>query len=118
MAIDSKELEDFMPATELEWSDTAIARMKNVPFFVRKSVVRGIEQYAKDNNLEILARIVSTSVQGCKADTMGLGPIGASQKALERAKLTIKDIDIVELNEAFASQSLACIKDLQKEGHF
>ena len=43
---------------------------------------------------------------------MGLGPIGASQKALERAKLTIKDIDIVELNEAFASQSLACIKDL------
>ena len=44
---------------------------------------------------------------------MGLGPIGASQKALERAKLTIKDIDIVELNEAFASQSLACIKDLQ-----
>ena len=70
------------------------------------------EQYAKDNNLDILARIVSTSVQGCKADTMGLGPIGASQKALKRAKLTIKDIDIVELNEAFASQSLACIKDL------
>ena len=71
------------------------------------------EQYAKDNNLEILAKIVSTSVQGCKADTMGLGPIGATQKALERAKLSIKDIDIVELNEAFASQSLACIKDLQ-----
>ena len=43
---------------------------------------------------------------------MGLGPIGASQKALKRASLTIKDIDIVELNEAFASQSLACIRDL------
>ena len=71
------------------------------------------EQYAKDNNLEILAKIVSTSVQGCKADTMGLGPIGATQKALKRAKLSMKDIDIVELNEAFASQSLACIKDLQ-----
>ena len=71
------------------------------------------EQYAKDNNLEILARIVSTAVQGCKADTMGLGPIGASQKALTRAKLTMKDIDIVEINEAFASQSLACIKDLE-----
>jgi acetyl-CoA acyltransferase len=70
------------------------------------------EQYAKDNNLEILARIVSTAVQGCKADTMGLGPIGASQKALERAKLTIKDIDIIELNEAFASQSVAIIKEL------
>ena len=70
------------------------------------------EQYAKNNNLNILAKIVSTSVQGCKADTMGLGPIGASQKALERADLNIKDIDIIELNEAFASQSLACIKDL------
>jgi acetyl-CoA acyltransferase len=71
------------------------------------------EEYAKDNNLEILGRIVSTSVQGCKADTMGLGPIGATQKALARAKLSINDIDIVELNEAFASQSLACIKDLK-----
>ena len=70
------------------------------------------EQFAKDNNLEILARIVSTSVQGCVPELMGLGPIGASQKALKRANLTIKNIDIVELNEAFASQSLACMKDL------
>jgi chlorite dismutase len=54
MAIDSKELDDFMPATELEWSDTAIARMKNVPFFVRKSVVRGIEQYAKDKAIALI----------------------------------------------------------------
>ncbi|MBT7271847.1 MAG: chlorite dismutase [Nitrospina sp.] len=54
MAIDSKELDDFMPATELEWSDTAIARMKNVPFFVRKSVVRGIEQYAKDKAVALI----------------------------------------------------------------
>jgi acetyl-CoA acyltransferase len=71
------------------------------------------EQYAKDNNLDILGRIVSTSVQGCAPEFMGLGPIGASNKALERAKLSIQDIDIVELNEAFASQSLACIKDLE-----
>ena len=70
------------------------------------------EQFAKDNNLDILARIVSTSVQGCDPDVMGLGPIGASQKALKRANLNINDIDIIELNEAFASQSLACIKDL------
>jgi len=70
------------------------------------------EQFAKDNNLEILARIVSTGVQGCTPELMGLGPIGASIKVLERAKLSIQDIDIVELNEAFASQSLACIKDL------
>ena len=73
------------------------------------------EQYAKDNNLDILGRIVSTSVQGCAPEFMGLGPIGASKKALERAKLSIKDIDIIEINEAFASQSLACIKDLEME---
>ena len=70
------------------------------------------EKFAKDNNLDILARIITTSVDGCEPELMGLGPIGASQKALKRASLTIKDIDIVELNEAFASQSLACIRDL------
>ena len=71
------------------------------------------ENYAKENNLEILGRIVSTAVEGCEANYMGLGPIGASKKALQRANLTIDKIDIVELNEAFASQSLACIKDLK-----
>jgi acetyl-CoA acyltransferase len=70
------------------------------------------EQYAKDNNLDILGRIVSTAIEGCRPELMGLGPIGASRKVLKRANLSIKDIDIVELNEAFASQSLACIKDL------
>jgi len=71
------------------------------------------ENYAKENNLEILGRIVSTAVEGCEPNYMGLGPIGASKKALQRANLTIDKIDIVELNEAFASQSLACIKDLK-----
>ena len=73
------------------------------------------EEYAKENKLDILARIVSTAVQGCAPEVMGLGPIGASVKALKRAGLTIKDIDIIELNEAFASQSLACIRDLNIE---
>jgi len=71
------------------------------------------ENYAKENNLEILGKIVSTAVEGCEPNYMGLGPIGASKKALQRASLTIDEIDIVELNEAFASQSLACIKDLK-----
>ena len=71
------------------------------------------EEYAKSNKLDILARIVSTSVQGCAPEVMGLGPIGATIKALKRADLKIKDIDIIELNEAFSSQSLACIKDLE-----
>ena len=70
------------------------------------------EEYAKKNNLNILAKIISTATQGCPPELMGLGPIDASKKALKRANLSIKDIDIFELNEAFASQSLACIKDL------
>ena len=70
------------------------------------------ENYAKKNNLPILAKIISTAVNGCPPELMGLGPIGASKKALKRANLDIKDMDIIELNEAFASQSLACIKDL------
>jgi len=73
------------------------------------------EEYAKVNNLDIIAKIVSTAVQGCAPEVMGLGPIEATKKALSRAGLLIKDIDIVELNEAFASQSLACIKDLNIE---
>ena len=70
------------------------------------------ENYAKKNNLPILAKIISTAVNGCPPELMGLGPIGATNKALKRANLDIKDIDIIELNEAFASQSLACMKDL------
>ena len=62
--------------------------------------------------MDILGRIVSTAVEGCDPNFMGLGPIGATRKALYRANLSIKDIDIIEINEAFASQSLACIKDL------
>ncbi len=73
------------------------------------------EEYAKKNNLNILARIKSTAVVGCPPELMGLGPINASKKALKRANLSINDIDIVELNEAFASQSIACIKELNMD---
>ena len=71
------------------------------------------EEYAKSNNLPIIAKIKSIGVQGCSPELMGLGPINASKKALKRAGLKINDIDIVELNEAFASQSIACIKELE-----
>ena len=70
------------------------------------------EDYAKRNKLEPLARIKSIAVAGCAPEIMGIGPVAATQKALKRAGLTIKDIDIIELNEAFASQALACIGDL------
>lgn len=71
------------------------------------------EAFARANNLPILARIKSVSVAGCAPEVMGLGPIAATQKALERAGLKADALDVVELNEAFASQTLACIKDLQ-----
>jgi acetyl-CoA acyltransferase len=70
------------------------------------------EDYARAHNLPIMARIKSIAVGGCLPEIMGIGPVVASKKALQRAGLTIKDIDIIELNEAFASQSLACIRDL------
>jgi acetyl-CoA acetyltransferase family protein len=70
------------------------------------------EEYARAHNLPILARIKSVAISGCAPETMGLGPILSSQKALERAGITAADLDVVELNEAFASQALACIKDL------
>ncbi|MFN8524742.1 MAG: thiolase family protein [Chloroflexota bacterium] len=59
-----------------------------------------------------LARIVSTAVAGVEPACMGVGPIPASRRALERARLTVSDIDLVELNEAFAAQSIACVRGL------
>ncbi len=70
------------------------------------------EDYARAHGLPILARIKSVAISGCAPETMGLGPILSSQKALERAGIAASDLDVVELNEAFASQALACIKDL------
>ncbi len=70
------------------------------------------EDYAKRKNLEPIARLKSIAVAGCAPDIMGIGPVVASQKALARAGLKIKDIDVVELNEAFSSQALACMREL------
>ena len=60
-----------------------------------------------------LARIVTTAVAGVDPSCMGLGPIPATKKALKRAGLTIKDIDLIELNEAFAAQAIACMRELK-----
>ncbi len=70
------------------------------------------EDYARANGLTILARIKSVAVSGCEPEIMGIGPVSASRKALERAALTAADMDVVELNEAFASQALACSNEL------
>jgi 3-oxoadipyl-CoA thiolase len=67
---------------------------------------------AKELNLKPLARYVTGATAGLEPDVMGLGPIFATRKALQRAGLTTEDIGLVELNEAFASQSLECIRQL------
>jgi acetyl-CoA acyltransferase len=70
------------------------------------------ESFAIDNNLTPLASIVSTAVAGVAPEIMGHGPVPATMKALNRADITMDDLDIIELNEAFSSQSLACMQDL------
>lgn len=76
------------------------------------AVLVASEAYAKKHGLPVLARIKSIGVSGCGAEIMGIGPVPASQKALARAGLSMKDIDIVELNEAFAAQALSVVKEL------
>jgi 3-oxoadipyl-CoA thiolase len=71
------------------------------------------EEAVKKYSLQPLATIRSMAIAGVDPAIMGIGPIPASRKALQRAGLTAKDLDLIELNEAFASQSLACIRDLQ-----
>jgi acetyl-CoA acyltransferase len=71
------------------------------------------EAYAEKHGLDVLARIRSVAVAGCAAEIMGIGPVAATRKALARAGLEIGDIEVVELNEAFASQALACVRDLK-----
>ncbi len=71
------------------------------------------EDFAKAHGLKPLARLKSIAVAGCAPEIMGIGPVAATQKALKRAGLSIGDIDIIELNEAFAVQALACMDDLK-----
>lgn len=70
------------------------------------------EAKAEQLNVQPLGRIVATAVHGLEPNIMGMGPVGATRKALSRAGLRVEDLDLIELNEAFASQSLACIDQL------
>jgi acetyl-CoA acyltransferase len=70
------------------------------------------EAYAESHGLKALARIRSIAVAGCAPEIMGIGPVPASRKALERAGLSVGDIDLAEVNEAFASQSIAVLREL------
>ncbi|MBR0665026.1 thiolase family protein [Roseomonas hellenica] len=70
------------------------------------------DEYAKRHGLKPLARVKAIAVAGCAPEVMGMGPVGASRKALARAGISARDLDIVELNEAFASQAIACMREL------
>jgi acetyl-CoA C-acetyltransferase len=74
------------------------------------ALIIGTKKAGEKAGAKPLARIVSAAVAGVAPRVMGLGPVPASKKALERAGLTFKDIDVIELNEAFASQVLGCLK--------
>ena len=70
------------------------------------------EDYAKRNGLDIIAAIKSIAVNGCEPELMGIGPVGATRKALARAGIEASQLDVIELNEAFASQAIACMREL------
>ena len=75
------------------------------------------ERQARTLGLPIRARIKAMAIAGCEPSLMGFGPVPATQKALQRAGLSLDDIDIIELNEAFAAQTLPCIKALGLMDH-
>lgn len=70
------------------------------------------EEFARRHRLDVLARIKAVAVAGCEPEYMGMGPVPATLKALNRAGLRVSDLDIVEINEAFASQAVACLREL------
>ena len=69
-------------------------------------------EMVEELGLEPMARVIATAVAGVDPSCMGLGPIPATRKALERAGITVEQLDLIELNEAFASQAIACIREL------
>jgi len=76
------------------------------------AVLLASEEAVKQFNLQPLARVASMGVAGVDPSIMGIGPVPASRKALQRAGIGVNDLSLIELNEAFASQSIACIRDL------
>ncbi|MCB1556455.1 MAG: thiolase family protein, partial [Alphaproteobacteria bacterium] len=79
------------------------------------AVLVASEAYAKKNKLPILAKIKAVAVSGCAAEIMGIGPVPATKKVLARAGIDLKKIGLIELNEAFAAQSLAVLKEMKIE---
>lgn len=77
------------------------------------TVIVASEQAVKEHNLTPLCRLVSYGIVGCDPTVMGIGPVPAIQQALQKANLSLSDVDRFEINEAFAAQFLACAKELE-----
>lgn len=106
-----EDLKSLKPAFEA--SGTVTAGTSSPLTDGASAVLVASEDYAKAHGLEPLARIKSIAVSGCAPEIMGIGPVAATRKALARAKLVIDDIDLTEINEAFAVQVLACADELE-----
>lgn len=106
-----KALADLKPAFRQHGTVTAASSSPRTDG--ASAVLVTTEDYALAHNLTPLARIKSFAVSGCDPKLMGIGPVKATEKALKRAGLKISDLDIIELNEAFASQSIASIHELE-----
>jgi len=105
-----KGLEELKPAFQ---SDGTVTAGTSSPLTDGASAVLVCsEAYAESKGLEPLARIKSIAVAGCAPEIMGIGPVGATRKALERAGVALADVDVVELNEAFAVQAICCMREL------
>jgi acetyl-CoA C-acetyltransferase len=76
------------------------------------AILLASDEAVKKYNLKPIAKVVSMAVAGVDPSVMGIGPVPATLKALQRASLSVADLDLIELNEAFASQAIACIHDL------
>ena len=107
---DSATLAGLKPAFKVEGSVTAGSSSPLTDGAA--AVLVTTEDYAKAHGLAPLARLRSIAVAGCAPEIMGIGPVEATRKALDRAGVELGDIDVIELNEAFAAQALACVDEL------
>ena len=107
---DSAALAGLKPAFKVEGSVTAGTSSPMTDGAA--AVLVTTEDYAKAHGLAPLARLRSIAVAGCAPEIMGIGPVEASKKALARAGVELADIDVIELNEAFAAQALAVVEEL------
>jgi acetyl-CoA acyltransferase len=109
-ATDSEALAGLKPAFKVDGSVTAGTSSPLTDG--ASAVLVTTEDYAKAHGLAPLARLRSIAVAGCAPEIMGIGPVEATRKALARAGVELGDIDVIELNEAFAAQALACVDEL------